>query len=531
MRIVLTFCIHFIIFFSTAQNQSGILDSISKVSIPEQSKLYNKLAKINQAIDLEKMNDYANKALQIAKNENQKDEQAQAYYFIGNYEYSKSNYEKAQIAFEKVVELINEDEVNNTDLYALNAKATSNLGLIMMERGKYFKALNNFKLAKTFFEKLERNDIIVQIDNNIGVVYRSVADFKMAVIYFEKAIQIEEKKPSASLGYAYANLGKTYHEMKVYAQADVFYNKALQIFTKYPDEKGLGELYNYMAELSLIKKDYVKAENHLKLAEKYFQSIDYPFGLSDTYYAYGKLNFQQNKLDQGLLYSKKMLSIGDELMTEETQANAHHLLSEIFEAKNNFSLALEHLKEYNRLKEGILSLDAVRENYETEKQLALQHQKAEYQVVKEKEARNKLFLIFGLILTTILIISFLLIKNHKKAKQAAILQKELAEFEQKALNLQMNPHFVFNCLAAISAFIVKNSNQDAIKYLSKFSKLMRLTLHYSNVSLISIDSEIEGLTNYLELEKLRFQNIFDYSITKDENIEDDCALPPMLLQM
>ena len=52
----------------------------------------------------------------------------------------------------------------------------------------------------------------------------------------------------------------------------------------------------------------------------------------------------------------------------------------------------------------------------------------------------------------------------------------------------------------------------------------------TNVSLISIDSEIEGLTNYLELEKLRFQNIFDYSITKDENIEDDCALPPMLLQ-
>ena len=59
---------------------------------------------------------------------------------------------------------------------------------------------------------------------------------------------------------------------------------------------------------------------------------------------------------------------------------------------------------------------------------------------------------------------------------------------------------------------------------------MRLTLEYSKESLIPIDREIEGLQNYLELEQLRFNNMFEFSITKDANIEDDMAIPPLLLQ-
>ena len=106
----------------------------------------------------------------------------------------------------------------------------------------------------------------------------------------------------------------------------------------------------------------------------------------------------------------------------------------------------------------------------------------------------------------------------------------MLEYEQKALHLQMNPHFVFNCLGSISSFIVQNGTDSALKYLAKFSKLMRLTLEYSKESLIPIDKEIESLQNYLELEQLRFNHIFDFKISKSEAIEDDMALPPLLLQ-
>ena len=135
----------------------------------------------------------------------------------------------------------------------------------------------------------------------------------------------------------------------------------------------------------------------------------------------------------------------------------------------------------------------------------------------------------GLFVLLLFGIAFL-VYNRRQLKKTLTLQRDLAEYEQKALHLQMNPHFVFNCLGSISSFIVQNGTDSAIKYLSKFSKLMRLTLEYSKESLIPIDREIEGLQNYLELEQLRFNKMFDFTITKDPHIEDDMAIPPLLLQ-
>lgn len=126
--------------------------------------------------------------------------------------------------------------------------------------------------------------------------------------------------------------------------------------------------------------------------------------------------------------------------------------------------------------------------------------------------------------------SYYLWKSKKQVKQKLSLEKELIEYEQKALHLQMNPHFVFNCLAAISSYVVQNKTEDATKYLAMFSKLMRFTLESSKESLITIDKEIESITQYLNLENLRLNKIFTFSIEKSFEIEDDMALPPMLLQ-
>jgi len=120
--------------------------------------------------------------------------------------------------------------------------------------------------------------------------------------------------------------------------------------------------------------------------------------------------------------------------------------------------------------------------------------------------------------------------NRRQVKRRLTLQKEVAEYEQKALHLQMNPHFVFNCLGSISSFIVQNGTDSALKYLSKFSKLMRLTLEYSKGSLIPIDKEIESLQNYLELEQLRFHNKFEFSIKSSDKVEFNMGLPPLLIQ-
>ena len=148
----------------------------------------------------------------------------------------------------------------------------------------------------------------------------------------------------------------------------------------------------------------------------------------------------------------------------------------------------------------------------------------------EQNKRHTQLTIFAILGTLLLLGLILVIHNRMQVKRRLTLQKEIAEYEQKALHLQMNPHFVFNCLGAISSFIVQNGTDSALKYLSKFSKLMRLTLEYSKGSLIPIDKEIESLKNYLELEQLRFNNKFNFSIEASAKVEFNMGLPPLLIQ-
>jgi hypothetical protein len=116
--------------------------------------------------------------------------------------------------------------------------------------------------------------------------------------------------------------------------------------------------------------------------------------------------------------------------------------------------------------------------------------------------------------------------NHRLKLEAA-----LAESERKALRLQMNPHFVFNALDAISGFIFKNEPKEAVRYLSNFAKLMRITLESSREPLVPLQNEILLLKNYIELEQLRFNSMFDYRIEVDEGLDPyEYSIPPMLIQ-
>lgn len=121
----------------------------------------------------------------------------------------------------------------------------------------------------------------------------------------------------------------------------------------------------------------------------------------------------------------------------------------------------------------------------------------------------------------------LVIRRTEKHK----LNKTIAELELKALQAQMNPHFIFNAINAIQHFIINKNVRDANNYLSKFAQLMRLYLESSKNKFIPLSQEILLLTLYLELEKLRFSDKMDYSIQIDSNLDvDSVDIPSMLLQ-
>ncbi len=130
------------------------------------------------------------------------------------------------------------------------------------------------------------------------------------------------------------------------------------------------------------------------------------------------------------------------------------------------------------------------------------------------------------------LLSWLVSKKIQISKNKKIIQeKRLSELQLKALRSQMNPHFVFNSLAAIQYYINENDLETSDKYLVKFSKLIRRFFELSKEEEIKLVEEINLLTNYLEIEKLRFRNKFTFKITIDPKINvQQATIPTMLIQ-
>ena len=135
---------------------------------------------------------------------------------------------------------------------------------------------------------------------------------------------------------------------------------------------------------------------------------------------------------------------------------------------------------------------------------------------------------YGLMALSFITLTFVVfkvqIKKHRKKNR---LKNELNASKLIAIQSQMNPHFIFNAINSIQDLILKGDIDNSYNYIIKFSKLVRQTLNFSDKEFIDIEDEIELLEIYLELEKLRFKDDFEYSINCDF---DDTQVPPMLVQ-
>lgn len=122
-------------------------------------------------------------------------------------------------------------------------------------------------------------------------------------------------------------------------------------------------------------------------------------------------------------------------------------------------------------------------------------------------------------------------RKAKQAQKEAEFARNLLELEQKALRLQMNPHFIFNALNSIQGLIGTENETKARYYLAKFSRLMRQILDNSRNTTISLEEEISTLENYLLIEQFCNGNRFEYEIIVDLETESSfIQIPPMLIQ-
>lgn len=126
-------------------------------------------------------------------------------------------------------------------------------------------------------------------------------------------------------------------------------------------------------------------------------------------------------------------------------------------------------------------------------------------------------------------LSVLLYRRYSRRRIDKIsLEKEFHKLRLVAIQSQMNPHFIFNSINAIQETALENDGRTTYRHINKFAKLVRLTMHHSEREVVSIQEEMELIESYLDLEKIRFAENFNFHI--DVAAYDQLLIPPLFIQ-
>lgn len=144
------------------------------------------------------------------------------------------------------------------------------------------------------------------------------------------------------------------------------------------------------------------------------------------------------------------------------------------------------------------------------------------------------FILTGIVLIIALLITAYIFRARvirRQEKEKAEIRLELNNLELKALKAQMNPHFIFNAINSIQSYILSKDIDKALYYLGLFAKLVRRTLENASREKITISEELEYLSFYIELERMRFEDVFDFEMEIDPSLALQTTLiPPMIVQ-
>lgn len=466
----------------------------------------------------------------------------------------------------------------------LNILANNYQSMGFVNEGLYYFA-QSIKAA----EMANDEELLVTCLHNLSQVYLSKSNYKKGISIQFRILKIAEKnKNQKDIADCLNAIGTIYLELNDLKKAQSYLGRALQIQKKIANPNGMATTYYHFAEIARREKDYQTALAHLfksgelengsrknqtftKIGQIYYESKDYNNALlyynkaleivaksqnlndlSQIYESMASVYIGLNNYRTADEYLQKAIDLAQKVNRKETLIAAYNLRSDVARHDKDFEKALAFFKQSTAIKDSLDAIDAKNIlleadfKHETEKKEAQIKALSQQQKITTLEnQRQKSLLLIGLIVFVALaLIGFLLFNRFKAAKKNELLQisleetkktltaqKKAAESELKALKSQMNPHFIFNALNAIQQEFMYGDKLVANEQMGNFTTLTRQILMVSGKKKITLAVEIDILEKYLELEKLRFDTDFSYTITIAPDIDETfVSIPPMLLQ-
>ncbi|WP_420321376.1 sensor histidine kinase [Flagellimonas sp.] len=410
---------------------------------------------------------------------------------------------------------------------------------LYLNKALYFHAVNDLeKLSEFAFkalkeaERAKNEEKLITALKEIVYLFTRMQESEKNWTYIkrvEKLVNdrmhpVQLTKHYRWLGYEYESAYTKTKRKTLIDSGLVYIKKAKKNALRYQIDYEVALIYRAMEAFSYHKGNPKAALRYIDSAIFYAKRIKGIKNLSGMYNskAWDHLDLNQNA--EAIKWMDTALYL-DNKLAKGTAANMmmHYDAADLYESAGDLERAYKSFRIYGKTKDSILKQEKVKVINELETKYNTE--------LKDAEIKNKRLQIVWLLVLVVLVslVSFLIFFVYR---QRSLKNKmKILETEQRLNRARINPHFFFNVMASLQSFAHKENSPKTSAYLSNFAKIMRQSLESTYSELVSIEKEIDFMTQYLEAQKLLYPNKFDYYIEFDNSLEiNELKIPGMLLQ-
>jgi tetratricopeptide (TPR) repeat protein len=541
---------------NTGVNTDSLKNLVSGSNSLEQVDILNRITEIYAPVSFDSAIRYSAQAMRMATVNGDERGIGMARLYTGNAYYYKMDFKNALISYLSAWKILEENEA-----WKELGETAAMLGHIN------FFIIRHMEAASYYYQALNYNMMAGNEKSNnevyyaLSLTYWRDGNIDSASFYSDKLLNYAKKNNNLTIEVLALTLkGQMYEDEK----AIPYYNEALEIAEKLNDNQATAILNNNLASFYDRSSSLFEIYGDLKISRFYYEralheafKVDYSIIQAMILLSLSEIDIEEGKyqqaeadlvrckarLDAFYLFPGKTSSphdffpfgkIYDHYLMLRTKNELYNASYKLAFRRGDYDQAIGYLHRYYRSRDTLNSAQQVRQFELLLAEADAERNDQKFRTLAQQNELSRLrlsqsiFISAGIGAFVVIISLFLLLFFQRKrltAEQKSILM------EQRLLRAQMNPHFLFNSLASIQNYIINEDTDRASIYLSRFSQLVRNILDNSVEEYVPLEKEIETVTNYLELQKVRYAGKFDYNIDIDPDIETDIVqVPPMLAQ-
>jgi len=480
----------------------------------------------------------------IALHERAKDEEGVVYCYsgMGRIHQIQGHSDSALFYYQKGVDL-----AEKLDMPNMVGGGYGNMGNVYAETGRIGEAIDMTYRSLAILEKAGEEAGVAACLTTISDLKRTTGDKEEALQLLQRAYRMYEGADyRQGMMTAGSSIGGMLMELDRPDSAVVMLEKALALEREGDVKDLMGRTLLSLGTVYRIVGRAADAEKILKEAITLAQELKDTPSEAAALASLGRVDLELGHADLAVVHCAKGLSIADRItISTERQSNCECLYL-AYKSKGEGMKALKFHEVFVEVRDSLTSEKSLKQltqrdmmytfgkeqladSLQFASDLAQLESERTIEALRADQNRNRA-LATGAGGILLLGGGGAWFYSDRKRRQERF-EKEAATLETQALRSQMNPHFIFNALNSINAFVQRNDQDSATTYLSKFARVMRSVLENSRHAEVPLADDLETLRWYMDLERMRLEKKFDFTITVDPTIDpEEVMVPPLVVQ-